>query len=140
MFGFKWHWGSKDGGAESHVYAYGLELKSLFSVLVLRFEDGTRDAYHSHAFDAVSWVLSGELEELVQHDRFGVVSYTPHYHKPGEGMIHTARETVHRVRSIGTTWVLSLRGPWVDTWTESVPSREGRYTPRTLTHGRRVVN
>ena len=139
MFGFKWHWGSKDGGAESHVYAYGLELKSLFSVLVLRFEDGTRDAYHSHAFDAVSWVLSGELVETA-YTNDAPTGVAVDIHTPRVAPIVTLRETFHRVRSVGRTWVLSLRGPWADTWTESVPSREGRYIPRTLTHGRRVVN
>lgn len=136
----KFHWGSKDGGAESHVYAYGVEIKSLCSVLVLRFEDGTRDAYHSHAFDAVSWVVGpGSLHEIVQAPSPRILSTTTLY-EPGVRPVYTARETFHRVRSIGRTWVLSLRGPWVDTWTEAVPSREGRYESRTLTHGRRVYN
>lgn len=144
MLGFKWHWGSKDGGAESHVYAYGLECKALFSVLVLKFEDGTRDAYHSHAFDAVSWVLGpGSLHEIALPPSpavpRGALSTTTYY-EPSWRPIHTARETLHRVRSIGRTWVLTLRGPWLDTWTEAVPSREGKYEPRTLTHGRRVMN
>ena len=46
---------SKDGGPDSTVWMYGIEVKWLFSILLLRFEDGSRDAYHSHAFDCVSW-------------------------------------------------------------------------------------
>lgn len=133
----KFHWGSKDGGAESHVYAYGIEIKALVSVLVLRFEDGTRDAYHTHAFNAVSWVLSGKLNEDQKLSSWENQFDT---HKPSVHPIVTLRSTFHRVRSIGTSWVLSLRGPWADTWTEAVPSREGRYEPRTLTHGRRIYN
>jgi hypothetical protein len=54
---------TKDGGAESTVWAHWLiEIKSLFSVALLRFEDGTRDAFHSHAFGCVSWVICGRLE------------------------------------------------------------------------------
>jgi hypothetical protein len=132
----KWHWGSKDGGAESHVYAYGLECKALASVLVLRFEDGSRDAYHSHAFDAVSWVLSGHLLEHVASPETGL-----HNYPPGVMPVRTLRNTFHRVISCGRTWVLSLRGPWVDTWVEAGPTKDdGRRTYSTLTHGRRVVN
>lgn len=140
MFGLKWHWGSKDGGPESHVYAYGLECKALFSVLVLRFENGTRDAYHSHAFNAVSWLLgSGDLHEIVKPGRQGALSTTTYY-EPSLRPIVTLRETYHQVASIGRTWVLTLRGPWVDTWTEAVANGRGGYDPRTLAHGRRVVN
>ena len=54
----------KDGGEESHVWAHVLiELKGWFSIMVLRFEPGSRAAYHSHAFNCFSWILRGKLEE-----------------------------------------------------------------------------
>lgn len=120
----------KDGGPESHVWGLFVpEWKRLFSVVLLRFEDGTRDAYHSHAFNAVSWVLSGRLLE-----RF--VSGKTREHTPSWRPILTKREHCHRVTSYGRTWVLSFRGPWASTWQEFLPASE---VISTLTHGRRRV-
>jgi quercetin dioxygenase-like cupin family protein len=119
----------KDGGAESCVWGFWLvELKRLFSIVLLCFEDGTRDAYHSHAFAAVSWVLRGRLEEEVLGGER--VTYRPSW-RP----VWTPRDRFHKVRSVGRSWVLSFRGPWRSTWYEFVPPS----TVRVLTHGRRIV-
>ncbi len=122
---------AKDGGPESTVTGYWLvELKKLFSVALLKFEDGSRDAYHSHAFDSVNWVLSGEVVEWV-HDGLNVMEiYT---YRPSWLPVVTRRDRFHKVVSRGTTWVLSIRGPWVDFWKEHVPGKG--YV--TLTHGRK---
>ena len=118
----------KDGGPESTVTGWFLvEAKKLLSVAVLRFSDGSREAYHSHAFNCISWVLRGRLEE-VHLDGHVVV------HKPSWGPILTYRDTFHKVYSRGDTWVFTLRGPWVDEWREYLPN-QGRFV--TLTHGRR---
>lgn len=134
---------SKDGGPESTVWAYWLiELKGLFSIVLLRFEDGTREAYHSHAFNSVSWVLSGKLLEEHQ-DRKANVEKQRHFrdwkfytdiHTPYLFPVMTYRSTTHKVRSIGRTWVLSFRGPWAKTWKEVVDGEE-----RVLTSGRKRV-
>lgn len=129
MFGIKWHWGSKDGGAESHVWAYGLEIKWLFSVLALRFEDGSRDAWHTHAFHALSWVLRGLLFE----DELGSDQT---WHGPSVLPILTCRDTNHKVTSYGRSWVISFRGPWAPVWYESTPHGK----TATLTHGRRELH
>jgi hypothetical protein len=127
---------TKDGGTESTVWAHWLiELKGLFSIALLRFEDGTRDAYHSHAFNSVSWVLTGNLIEVrVGENDPGVTAYPPSLHP-----VITLRDTYHRVRSIGRTYVLTFRGPWSKTWREATPDGAGGYAERTLTHGRREV-
>jgi len=116
----------KDGGAESTVTGYWLcEFKSLFSIVLLKFENGTRDAFHTHAFNSVSWLLRGKLiEHLHNSDRIGV-------YLPSLRPIHTSEETYHKVESVGRTWVLSFRGPWAKTWQEYTADGE-----RTLTHGR----
>lgn len=134
---------TKDGGAESTVWAHWLiEIKGLFSIALLRFEDGTRDAFHSHAFNCVSWVLSGKLiehygpnspEREATGKRFVV-------HRPRLRPIVTRRSTYHKVFSDGRTWVLTFRGPWSKTWREGVPDGQGGYAERTLTHGRREVD
>lgn len=120
----------KDGGPESHVWGYFLcEIKPLFSIVLLRFEDGSRDAYHEHAFNAVSWVLKGELKE----ETIAPVPEENTY-RPSLSPVITLRKTFHKVTSKGRTWVLSVRGPWADTWRES--DKDGE---KTLTNGRRVV-
>ena len=60
---------AKDGGPESKVTGYWLiESKRWFSIALLRFDEGSREAFHTHAFNAISWVLWGELLEYVRVD------------------------------------------------------------------------
>jgi hypothetical protein len=120
----------KDGGPLSRVTGlFVVEIKKLFSVVLLHFFDGSREAYHSHAFNAVSWVLRGKLVENALDGK--ITEY-----KPGLKPIFTPRSMFHKVVSAGDTWVISFRGPWVNTWKEYLPAEE-RFV--TLTHGRRVV-
>jgi hypothetical protein len=125
--------GSKDGGPESRVHMYGLESKRFGSVLLLRFGHGTREVYHSHAYDCVSRVLSGALFEDQMVGR-GV--YSARQLLPRKGWFKTPRECMHQVTGLEpVTWVFTLRGPWADTWREYDP-RKGYVT---LTHGRKEV-
>ena len=124
-------WNDKDGGAESRVWCYGLEIKWLFSVLLLRFEEGSREAFHSHAFNAISWVLSGELWERL--NTWGLPRWT--IYRPSRKPIRTPRECTHQVRGVAPrSWVLTLRGPWVSTWRDISAAGD-----LMLTHGRKVV-
>jgi hypothetical protein len=131
------HWG-KDGGYESTVWGFWLcEFKSLFSIVLLCFENGTREAYHNHAFGSISWVLTGKLSEHMLTSRWEGAPCGPMlHHTPSARPIITRCSTFHQVRSTGRTWVLSFRGPWKKTWREYLP-HENRFV--TLTHGRRVV-
>ena len=121
----------KDGGPESNVTGYWLvEIKSLFSIVLLHFADGSREAYHSHAFNALSWLLRGKLlEEFV--DGKG----RPHL--PSIKPIETPRSAFHKVTSVGDSWVLSFRGPWKNVWLEYLPETKQTVI---LTHGRKVVS
>lgn len=119
---------SKDGGKESTVYGFWIaEFKKLFSIVLLRFEGESREAYHNHAFNSISWVLKGKLTEQHYGGRVSV-------HTPSLIPIVTLRDTFHKVHSSGTTIVLSFRGPWVDFWHEYVSGEKV-----TLTHGRKIV-
>lgn len=121
---------SKDGGPESTVSAYWLvEMKSAFSIALLRFGDGSRSSYHSHAFNSVSWVLSGKLVEQFMDgkEQTFIRSVIP---------VMTWRETFHRVVSTGTSWVFTIRGPWADRWYEFDPVRK---VMSTLLHGRKKI-
>lgn len=123
---------SKDGGPESNVTGYWLiEWKKAFSIVLLRFDKGTREAYHNHAFHSVSWVLNGELLEDSRYPKLEQV-----YLAPSLTPVITTRERLHRVTGIAkVTWVVSFRGPWKDTWNEYFYS--GLKT--TLTNGRHIV-
>jgi hypothetical protein len=124
----------KDGGPYSTVTGYWLiELKKLFSVALLKFENGSRDEYHSHAFNSYSWVLSGQLVEQMLD-----APYTDaKIYKPSWRPILTRRRTFHRVVSRGTTWVITFRGPWVKRWREFNPSTNKLST---LENGRVIVS
>lgn len=120
----------KDGGPESTVWGYWLiEVKSLFSIALLCFEDGSRDAYHSHAFHSLSWLLKGWL---VEHRIYEPNTTT---YRPSLWPIWTSKSNMHKVRSMGRSWVLTFRGPWASTWQERGPDRK----LTTLAHGRKVV-
>lgn len=119
----------KDGGPESHVTGYWLiESKRLFSICLLKFEHGSRDAYHSHAFNSINWLLTGELHEQFIHSN-------GRSHFPSFKPIVTRCTDFHKVTSRGTSWVLSFRGPWTSTWEEFVP----KVGFSTLTNGRARV-
>lgn len=131
----KWFFKSKDGGPDSNVTGYWLvECKSLFSVVLLRFDKGSREVYHSHAFDAISWVLSGSLKEKSLRGYYAKVERI----YPSIIPIYTSRSRMHKVFGLSNkTWVISFRGPWNKTWRE-YSTKTGTFT--TLTNGRKIVN
>lgn len=122
----------KDGGPKSRVWGYfAIEWKRVFSIVLLNFKDGSREAYHSHAFHSVSWVLRGKLtEERIDGDNRGTKVF-----KPSLIPVITTRNNFHKVTSEGGTWVLNFRGPWREWWEELDENNE--YIM--LTHGRKVV-
>jgi hypothetical protein len=126
----------KDGGQESNVTGYWLfESKRFGSIVLLRFDEGSREAYHSHAFNAVSWVLKGLLVERVKADN--IFGFTQNRIKPSIKPIYTARDRMHKVYGMAKrTWVLSFRGPWTKTWKEYLPKEDREIT---LTNGRKEV-
>lgn len=121
----KW---SKDGGPESPVDAFFVvEIKSLFSVALLRFNEGGREAFHTHAFNAWTWFISGDLVEEDINGEF-------HIYERNILPKITRRTKNHRVIANKTSWCITVRGPWAKTWTEDT---ETHHT--VLTHGRRIV-
>lgn len=123
----------KDGGEESTVTGYWLvEIKSLFSIVLLKFEGKSREAYHEHAFNCFSWVVKGSLTEEFLGDE-GIDK-----HPASLIPFITRRSDFHKVSSDGTSWVLSFRGPWVGWWKEYLPETNEQIV---LTHGRvRIKN
>ena len=131
---------SKDGGKESNVTGYWLiESKNLFSIVLLRFDKGSREAFHNHAFNAISWVIFGRLREFVKNAYptlrmyCQVKEYFPSF-KP----IYTPKARMHQVHGVADkTWVISFRGPWAKTWKEYLPKEDRDIT---LSTGRVVVD
>jgi hypothetical protein len=120
---------SKDGGPNSPVDAYFLfEIKPIISIALLKFNAGGREAFHTHAFSAVTWFLYGDLTEEQIDGTF--TKYT-------RSIIPkiTLRNNNHRVYATKTSWCLTIRGPWLKTWTEDTEKEK-----ITLTHGRKVIN
>ncbi|GAG37360.1 unnamed protein product, partial [marine sediment metagenome] len=104
---------TKDGGPNSPVDAYFLfEIKWLGSVALLKFNEGGRKAYHTHAFHALTWFIKG----LMFEEEYGV-GYT-HYKRSIFPKV-TPRSKNHRVVSHGTSWAFTIRGPWHKYWTET---------------------
>jgi len=124
---------AKDGGPESNVTGYWLfETKSLGSIVLLRFDEGSREAYHNHAFNSISWVLKGQLRE--QFPDFP--KRTSSHYFASLWPIWTPKKCMHKVFGVAPkTWVLSFRGPWDPTWKELVNGKEV-----VLTNGRKIVN
>jgi hypothetical protein len=122
---------AKDGGPESPVMGFFLiEVKWLFSIVLLRFSPGSRDAYHSHAFNALTWFLKGKVIEFFANgfSRPWGPSLWPKW---------TPRDCVHKVGSVETTWALSVRGPWARTWFELRGPMKKRVD---LGHGRKELS
>lgn len=124
---FKW---GKDGGKDSTVDGFFLvEIKPLFSIVLLHFQNGTREVFHSHAFNAITWILKGKF---IEHNLNGKDTEFGRSLKPKI----TPRSCFHKVESVGDTWALTFRGPWVDKWKEFLPATREFVT---LTHGRKVI-
>jgi hypothetical protein len=117
-----------DGGKDSGVTAYFLiEWKPVFSIGILHFKPGTREAYHSHAFNALTWWLKGKVieEKLNGENKRYYASFIPKF---------TSRSNFHKVYAYKDTYALTFRGPWKDTWEEY---KGGKHI--TLTHGRKEI-
>lgn len=119
-----------DGGKGSGVTAYFLcEFKNMFSIAILKFDKGSREAFHSHAFNALTWWVKGEaIEELYPTQE--KIKWNPSL-KPK----FTPKGNTHKITASKTTWAITLRGPWDNNWFEI---KKGKKV--TLTHGRKVVS
>lgn len=109
-----------------------IEWKRGFSIALLHFNKGTREAFHEHAFNAVTLWIKGRVREHILASLFDHAAEVREF-KAGQ-MKLTPRSCFHKIEALESTWALSVRGPWVDRWREL---RKDRLV--TLTHGRREV-
>lgn len=123
----------KDGGPDSPVEAYFLlEIKSLCSIALLKFNEGGREAFHTHAFNALTWFLWGDMIEESKNTEYNYTNY--YFYRRSLFPKLTHREKNHRVYAYKTSWCFTIRGPWVSNWTED---NDTHHT--TLTHGRKIL-
>ncbi len=129
---------SHDGGEKSGVRGFFLvEIKGWFSIVILKFNSGTREAYHNHAFNAYTWWLKGDVvEEKLVFDGVRTMMRQLTAYTPSLKYKYTPRDNMHRIRAGEKgAWAISFRGPWLDFW------KEVRGTKLvTLTHERKVVS
>ena len=103
---------AKDGGPSSPVDAYFLfEIKWLGSIAILKFNKGAREAFHTHAFGAWTWFISGDLQEELFDGTINQYkkSFLPKY---------TKKDNNHRVKAQEDSYCFTMRGPWEKFWTE----------------------
>lgn len=124
----------KDGGPNSTVDGFFvIEIKRLFSIVVLRFGQGSRDDYHSHAFNALTWWLTrGVIEYTLKDGKVTSKAWGPSLFPKV-----TPKSQVHKLFALKTAWAVSVRGPWSDYW---VDVNVEKNTITTYTWGRKVVS
>lgn len=125
-----------DGPKNSGVIGlFIIEIKSLFSIVFLKFDKGSRENFHSHAFNAYSFFLKGSvIEEKIN---INTLEIQKKLYKPSLIPKYTPKDNVHRVNALETTYCLTFRGPWSQTWFEVNPNTKEIIT---LTNGRNIVN
>jgi hypothetical protein len=119
---------AKDGGKESPVTGlFLIEWKEVFSIVLLRFGEGSRENYHSHAFNALTfWMPLSKVKECFPDGsskewRFGF-KWTP-------------KNNMHKIETSRVSYALSIRGGWDKTWDEYNETTNSRIT---LSKGRKV--
>lgn len=115
---------SHDGGADSGVTGYWLiECKSMFSIVLLHFNPGSREAFHSHAFNAWTWWLKGLVtEEYLDRESMEAMGSISPLRKwvPSWKPKWTPKNCFHKILAGEKgAWALSFRGPWDATWFEN---------------------
>jgi hypothetical protein len=124
-----------DGGKDSNVTGYWLlELKSLFSIVFLRFDPSDRENFHSHAFNALSWFITGPVVEErmdMETRKSKLITWYPSFWPK-----YTPRDNVHKVHVTSPVWAVTVRGPWVDRWIEYSQAKDSFIH---YTHGRKVL-
>jgi hypothetical protein len=123
----------KDGGKESTVDAYFLfEIKNFMSVALLKFNKGTRENYHSHAFNALTWFLFGDMvEERIVDGKLVKTNYSFSL-KPK----YTPKDNLHKVFANKTSYALTIRGKWQKDWIEYNENEDTTYV---LESGRKII-
>ncbi len=93
-----------------------LEWKKLFSIKLFHFHktDGKQDRFHTHAFNAVSILLSGDYVEEVIDDTNTIVPLK----RSRKRFLFIPANQYHRITKSDGCRTLLITGPWGDTFKE----------------------
>lgn len=105
-----------------------IEIKWLFSIVILQFTPGCRENFHTQPFNSLTWWMS-EAEEHTPNSKKSL--------KPGWIPTYTPRDKLHRINTETTTWAISIRGKWVDTLKEY---NENTKTTIEYSHHRKITS
>jgi len=94
-----------------------IEFKYLFSIYLHCISTDCQDRFHTHAFNAVGWTLSGGYDEEIAQ-KLGGIGIARTY-RVGRGWRFIPRLYNHRLmKALPDTVTLLFTGPYQDTWTE----------------------
>lgn len=101
-----------------------LEWKRLFSIKMFHFHktDGKQDRFHTHAFNAVSVLLSGDYIEEVVDDLDNIVPLK----RSRKRFLFIPTNQYHRITKSEGCRTLLITGPWGDTFKELRILHKGR--------------
>lgn len=93
-----------------------LEWKRLFSIKMFHFHktDGKQDRFHTHAFNAVSVLLSGDYIEEVVDDLDNIVPLK----RSRKRFLFIPANQYHRITKSEGCRTLLITGPWGETFKE----------------------
>lgn len=93
-----------------------LEWKKLFSIKLFHFHktDGKQDRFHTHAFNAVSILLSGDYVEEVIDDTNTIVPLK----RSRKRFLFIPANQYHRITKSDGCRTLLITGPWGNTFKE----------------------
>lgn len=93
-----------------------LEWKRFFSIKLFNFHktDGKQDRFHTHAFDAVSILLSGDYVEEVVDELDNIVPLQ----RSRKRFLFIPANQYHRITKSEGCRTLLITGPWGDTFKE----------------------
>lgn len=101
---------------DGFIIAYTIfEHKYLFSIIVYNWKTVKQNRFHSHAFPAMAFLLSGKYEQEVYKNGEIKVDYVNQWLKPR----YLPRNYTHRImKAEPNTWTIVFTGPWMNYWYE----------------------
>ena len=101
---------------DGHIIQYTLfECKKLFSVIIYHWKTIKQNRFHSHAFPAYAFLLSGSYTEEVIIDGVVTENTVNQWMKPR----FIPKNYVHRIlKAEPRTWTIVFVGKWMNYWFE----------------------
>lgn len=124
-------------GAQNVTELTILEYKKLFSIKLFKFHktDGKQDRFHTHAFNAYSFLLKGNyIEEVLDGD---VIKKLP---RNRSRVLFIPKDSFHRITKSTNCTTILITGPWGKTFKELTDVGGGMYKETECGEGRKVLS